>query len=327
MADDGWCTIESDPGVFTELIQSIGVEDAQLEEVYCLDESLEKLQPVYGLVFLFKWLPEEANDTRPVITDYDPSKLFFAKQVINNACATQAILSVLMNAADLDIGPELTDFRNFTVDFPPEMKGLAISNSDRIRLAHNSFARPEPFVAKTKKRATKDDDVYHFVSYVHVGDSLYELDGLKEGPIFLGKCTKETWLEAVRPAIHARIEKYAQNEIRFNLMAVIKNQKKVIAKKIEDLQQRRDQALASGAEGSAMNDDNDGQLSSSSLVAQIDFEIEDAKGLLQAEEEKFRRWKVENTRRKHNYIPFIVNLLRYLADKDLLFPLIEESKK
>lgn len=108
--------------------------------------------------------------------------------MITNACATQAILGVLLNADGIEIGKKLTEFREFTQAFDAEMKGEAISNSDMIKEAHNSFARPEPFgIDDSKKASSGKGDAYHFIAFVPFQGAVYEIDGLKGGPIKLGQ--------------------------------------------------------------------------------------------------------------------------------------------
>ncbi|GBL74650.1 Ubiquitin carboxyl-terminal hydrolase isozyme L5, partial [Araneus ventricosus] len=77
--------------------------------------------------------------------------------VINNACATQAILSVLLNCkhADVELGETLSSFKDFCQTFDATMKGLTLSNSDVIREVHNSFARQQMFEFDAKP-PTKD---------------------------------------------------------------------------------------------------------------------------------------------------------------------------
>ena len=276
-----WTTIESDPGVFTALIEAFGVKGLEFTELYSLDDdSFADLKPVYGLIFLFKYNGGEKDD-REVLAE-PPLGLFCAKQMVNNACATQAILGVLLNVSDdknVELGPTLTELRTFSADLPYDMRGLAIENSEAIRTAHNSFARPEPFISE-EKLATKDDDVFHFIAYVPVNGQVYELDGLKPGPIDVGSIGDD-WIAVARSALQARIERYAASEIKFNLMAVVRDRRQVLEERgADDL-------------------------------------------LLAQEVAKRDAWATENLRRRHNYVPLVINLFKILAEKNQLKPLID----
>jgi len=62
-------------------------------------------------------------------------------------------------------------------------------------------------------------------------------------------------------------------------------------------------------------------------ISQIDEQLNSLQHKIEVEEEKFKNWKIENIRRKHNYIPFLVNLLKILAEKEELIPLIQQAQK
>ncbi|KAK9695083.1 Ubiquitin carboxyl-terminal hydrolase [Popillia japonica] len=285
-----WCLIESDPGVFTELIKEFGVKGVQVEELWSLDgEQFENLKPILGLIFLFKW----AKDDEPsgsVVQDNRLDKIFFANR-----------------HADLQLGNTLTDLKDFCQGFDATMKGLTISNSPVIRSVHNSFARQQLFEFNPTM-SNKNEDVFHFVSYVPIDGRLYELDGLKPGPIDLGNIQQDTeWTDIVRPIIEKRIQKYSEGEIHFNLMAIVSDKKVIYEKQLQNLQKQIDD---SGMETDAQQ-----------------AEIAKLRCLMEEEETKIHRYQIENIRRKHNYIPLIMELLKLLAREGKLMSLYEKAKE
>ena len=56
-------------------------------------------------------------------------------------------------------------------------------------------------------KLSKNEDTFHFVAYLPINGRLYELDGLREGPIDLGKCDQDDWLKAVKPVLDKRIQR------------------------------------------------------------------------------------------------------------------------
>uniref|UniRef100_A0A8C1QWY4 Ubiquitin carboxyl-terminal hydrolase n=1 Tax=Cyprinus carpio TaxID=7962 RepID=A0A8C1QWY4_CYPCA len=309
-----WCLMESDPGVFTELIKGFGCKGAQVEEIWSMEpENFENLKPVHGLIFLFKWQPGE-EPAGSIVQDSRLDQIFFAKQVINNACATQAIVSVLLNCThpDMHLGETLSEFKEFSQSFD-----AAVSCSICFYEGFFSFTiyNKQQMFEFDAKSSAKEEDAFHFVSYVPVNGRLYELDGLREGPIDLGACDQDDWISAVRPVIEKRIQKYSEGEIRFNLMAIVSDRKMIYEKKIVELQ-------AQLTEEEPMDTDQSGNHLSS-----IQSEIAKYQLLIEEENQKLKRYKIENIRRKHNYLPFIMELLKTLAEYQQLIPLVEKAKE
>merc|ERR1719373_776150 len=113
------------------------------------------------------------------------------------------------------------------------------------------------------KPATDDDDTFHFVSYIPFEGALYELDGLQSGPIRLGEATNSNWLQKVRPIIQARMAAYqkeGKGEIRFNLLALIKNLQERYSDDIDMELGRKMDYEARLADGETMDVDGDSDL-------------------------------------------------------------------
>lgn len=145
--NNGWLELESDPGLFTLLLEQFGCRGVQVEEIYDLSKPNLLDDHVFGFIFLFKWVEERRSRHRQLSSsagssnasisinsstsqssgsnivntsnsnasnDYNNpfyvedeqliNSIFFAHQITPNSCATHALLSVLLNCKDVDLG-------------------------------------------------------------------------------------------------------------------------------------------------------------------------------------------------------------------------------
>lgn len=125
---------------------------------------------------------------------------FFAHQVVNNACATLAVMNAIGNIPSLPMAQELTDLINFSAGMDPQTRGMVVTSSDWLREAHNALSPPSAISLEDPSLKKTSDEAYHFIVYMPSMGCVYEFDGLKEAPIRHGAFQegREGWVSKAR---------------------------------------------------------------------------------------------------------------------------------
>ncbi|KAI1438139.1 cysteine proteinase [Xylaria sp. CBS 124048] len=255
----GWVELESEPAFFNAMLQDLGSKDLKVQEVFSLDEmTLAALpKPVYGLVFLYEWTNEdELMGSRQNC----PENLWFGNQTTMNACATVALMNIIMNIHAIKLGDELEEFREMTRAMPPPHRGHALDTNDFIRGIHNSVARRKDLLAEDmslgnsfeervkkrriipkKKRSSKSKNRdqgrggYHYIAFVYVDGQVWELDGLESMPLCIGPPENDEgngWLSVASQAIQRRMMHPDNEFLSFNLLAICQSPLLALSEKL-----------------------------------------------------------------------------------------------
>ncbi|PQE14543.1 hypothetical protein CJF30_00007137 [Rutstroemia sp. NJR-2017a BBW] len=106
----------------------------------------------------------------------------------HNACATIALLNIVMNIPQVDLGENLKQFKEETLHLKPAYRGRKLDQNNHIRALHNSFVRRMDILnadlslsndieAKKKRRdkgkrpaknrsKQNEDTSFHFIAFV-----------------------------------------------------------------------------------------------------------------------------------------------------------------
>ncbi|KAJ6801532.1 ubiquitin carboxyl-terminal hydrolase 3-like [Iris pallida] len=232
-AGERWTPLESNPDVMNQFMWCLGVpeEEAELYDVYGLDEELLELvpKPVLAVIFLYPDTPQDLcrsrHEDEPVaasgLTECS-QKVYFLKQIeaLGNACGTISLLHAIGNATseiELVEGSCLDKFFRLTTNMSPLERAEFLEKDREMEKAHSLAAT----AGDTEACSNVDE---HFVCFTSVEDHLYELDGIKPQPLPHGFSSPSSLLQDAARVIKAMIQT-KPDSINFNVMALSKKPK------------------------------------------------------------------------------------------------------
>ena len=144
--------------------------------------------------------------------------------------------------------------------------------------------------------------------YPYHSGRLWELDGLQSGPIDHGKVDDSDWLNSARPVIQERMQKYSTGEIHFNLLAVCED-------KIQKLKLELDNF--------ATNNNDIMMRYIREKFQHLSVYFSQTKDEIKSEEEKRARFNKDNIRRRHNFLPLVVEIIKQMASEKKLVSAVD----
>jgi len=219
-----WLPLESNPDIFNGLGAQLGMPpNVCFHEVFGLDPDLLAMvpSPASAVLVCFPLTESYKQKATSIQTLSSVQGLYFMRQTIPNACGTIALVHAYANLPGGGGDGWLANFVGATQGMDSLERAKALEEDESLAVAHNDMAkRGDTNVAAFTESGPKGsfNAVLHFICYVHAQGKIYELDGLKSGPIQVGEGSAEDLL-GVAAAV---VSKYAQeaDEVRINLLAL-----------------------------------------------------------------------------------------------------------
>lgn len=234
--------------------------------------------------------------------------------------------------ANIPIGVMLSNFKELVLPMDSTNRGEQIGQNNRIRNIHNSFCASDPLLLldhDSEDDNDKSGNAYHFISYVPVDGKIYELDGLRGDPIIVGEynnnisSNNSNWIEVVKNEVKRRMEEFSVKENGFTLLGVVDNIKEKCIKELNKENELIGIIQNYGItntipNGYSIKDIGETEEERSLIVASHQEMMREMEEKIANEDKKFERYRIENNRRKHNYIPFAMELLKIMCEKNII---------
>ncbi|KAJ5809436.1 Ubiquitin carboxyl-terminal hydrolase isozyme L3 [Penicillium pulvis] len=189
--------LENNPEVMSHLVHQLGLPPTLgFTDVFSIDEpDLIAFVPrtSHALLLVFPVSPTYEESRRkedsslPEYTGHGPSEpVTWFKQTIRNACGLIGLLHAVSNGeprSHVIPGSDLDVLLTQAQDLEPARRADLLYESKALESAHADAAK----LGDTAAPQAEDNVDLHFVAFVKVGDTLWELDGRRKGPLARGK--------------------------------------------------------------------------------------------------------------------------------------------
>ncbi|XP_071518472.1 ubiquitin carboxyl-terminal hydrolase isozyme L3 isoform X2 [Panulirus ornatus] len=196
-----------------------------IHDVYGLDDEILSMvpKPVGSVILLYPFTDKGEEFKNKQEEELEAAgqevseKVYFMKQFVGNACGTVALIHAIANNQDkIDLdGGALKDFLDKTASMNPEDRGHALESDEGISKAHEESAQEGQTEAPDRETELNE----HFVTFVEVDGTLYELDGRRKFPINHGSTSADTLLQDAAKVCRQFMDRDPE-ESRFAIVAL-----------------------------------------------------------------------------------------------------------
>ncbi|GAP90042.1 putative ubiquitin carboxyl-terminal family 1 [Rosellinia necatrix] len=226
--------LESNPGLFTQLIHQLGVSTALcFHDVWSLDDpSLLSLVPRPVLAFIIVFPTSSDYEDRlakgsdvtvdDALLHRKNKDVIWFKQTINNACGLYGILHAVANGRARDFilpGSHLSHLLEKCASLSPDDCAAVLENDVELESKYTTVA----VLGDTEAPENPEDEVdFHYVCFVksHHGNNLFLLDGDRHGPVDKGLLTEDDLLSRQGISTIKEFIDHHDNTGNFSLLAL-----------------------------------------------------------------------------------------------------------
>nr|XP_033802755.1 ubiquitin carboxyl-terminal hydrolase isozyme L1 isoform X1 [Geotrypetes seraphini] len=217
-----WKAMEINPEMLNKVLAKLGVTGSwRFVDVLGLEsESLRSVpSPVCALLLLFPLTPQHENFREKQIEGLKGQetspKIYFMKQTIGNSCGTVGLIhAVANNKMELGDSSILKSFLAETSNISPEERASHLEKNEAIQAVHDA-------VAQEGQCRVEDGVNFHFIVFINVDGSLYELDGRMPFPVKHGSTSENSLLQDAAK-ICSQFTSREKGEVRFSAVALSK---------------------------------------------------------------------------------------------------------